>query len=870
MEPQPPRIRLERLDPERFARLQAILDAAMDLPEDQVPAALDRLCSGDLELRADAAALLSADHALHASTATGEFLSGRSLDLGNLPASPALVEEGLEGKRAGPYRFLEEIGRGGMGRVYLAERADGQFEQTVAIKVLRRGLDTDELLRRFLQERQILARLEHANIARLLDGGATEDGRPFLAMERVVGTPITEWCDTRRASLDERLALFLSVCSAVQHAHRHLVVHRDLKPGNVHVTADGVPKLLDFGIARLLAGGGESKDGDPSHEALTRPESLPLTPAYAAPELLRGEPATTLTDVYGLGLILYELLAGRRAFEPRGRPVEQLHRDILGQAPTAPSRALAGTEREENARRRSTTTERLRHSLQGDLDAIVLTAIATEPARRYGSVEALAEDIRRYRDHLPVWARPPGRWYRFRKLARRHAGAVAAATTLLALLIAYAVTTAVMLERQHQERARAETAAKRAQRIQAFLADMLASAGPSRLGPGTEQLGSGSPDTRVRDVLDRAAERVEGELRDDPPVLAGVQHAIAETYFAMGAYKEAESHARAALAIRERLRDDHGVAETAIVLSQILERSTRYEEAIALAHRAADLDGAGFGTESVEYAVALQNEAAILRKGGKLAEATKGAEDALRIGRKLLPPDDPRMIEFLSTAAVTMGGGPNYAEAEPLYRDVLARVRRVYGDDHPRTATALVNLATSLSQQKRYAEAEPLRREAVAMRRRMLGAEHPSVGTALSDLGHTLREEGKLAEADSVLRESLALLTKVLGPEMRETLVAQSLLANLVLKEGKPREAERLHRQVLAARRRTLGPDHPLVATSLLSLSDALVAQGRSKETVPYVREALLLRERVLPAGHPDIEKTRARLADLEKSTASP
>jgi serine/threonine-protein kinase len=867
MESKPPRIRLDQLEPERFARLQAVLEETLDLPAEQVPAALDRLCGGDPELRADALSLLSADRELRASAGeTGEFLSSRGLGLETLPEPPDPTEENLEGKRAGPYRILHEIGRGGMGRVYTAERADGQFERTVAIKVLRRGLDTDELLGRFLRERQILARLEHANIARLLDGGATEDGRPFLAMERVEGMPITEWCDTRAAPLDQRLSLFLSVCSAVQHAHRHLVVHRDLKPGNVLVTSDGEPKLLDFGIARLLAG--HDTEGDPARAALTRPESLPLTPAYAAPEILRGEAASTVTDVYGLGLILYELLVGRRPFGQRGGSVEDLRSEVLNRAPTEPSKALIDSERAEAARRRSTTPDRLQHSLHGDLDAIVLTALATDPAERYGSVEALAEDIRRYLGHQPVLARRPSRWYRLRKLARRHAGAIAAGAAVLALLVAYAATTAIMLERQRQERARAEIAAKRALRIQKFLADMLGSAGPSRLGPGTEQLGSPSPDASVRDVLDRAARRAEEELRDDPPVLAGVQHSIAETYFALGLYTEAESHGRAALAIRERLGDDREVAETAIVLSQILERSTQYEEAIALARRAARIDSAAFGKESVEYAVALQNEAAILGKDGKQAEASKCIEEALRIGRAKLPPDDPRLIEILSSAAVNMGGAARYAEAEQLARDVLERVRRVYGDDHPRTATAMVNLATNLGQQKRHSQAEPYRRDVVAMRRRMLGAEHPSVGTALSDLGYTLREEGKLAEADSVLRESLALLTKVLGPEKRETLVAQSLLANLVLKEGRPQEAERLHRQVLAVRRRVLGPDHPLVGTSLLSLSDALVAQGRSNEALPYVREAVALRERVLPAGHPDIEKARERLAALEKTAA--
>jgi len=849
MEPTPHPLRLESLDREQFARLQGALEKVFDLSQEDSQKVLDTLLGGDPELRGLAEALLTADRALlESSDGMAAFLSsGVAADyLSNAGAES--LDRGLIGALVGPYRIDREIGRGGMGRVYRAERADGQFEQTVAIKVLKRGVDTDEVLRRFLRERQILAKLEHPNIARLLDGGATEDGRPFLAMEFVEGVSITEWCRERNVSLTERLDLFVSICAAVQYAHRHLVVHRDLKPGNVLVTKEGNPKLLDFGIARLL--GDETGSEEAQGNKLTRLDSLPLTPAYAAPEQLRGEDATTATDVYGLGMILYELLVGRRPYEVKGRSLEELRRQALERDPTSPSRA--------------SSVGRLRRALQGDLDAIVLTALATDPTRRYGSVEAYMEDLRRYRTHLPVRARRPSRIYRIRKLARRHAAAFAAGATLLALLVAYAGTTAVMLDRQRRERERAEIAARRAQRIQTFLTEMLTSAGPARLGEGTEQVGSSGPDPRVRDVLDRSADRAESELADDLPVLGAVEQAIGETYFALGVYDHAERHGRAAVSVRERLRDEAGVSESSGLLSQVLQRETRYDEALSRAKQVSSINLRLNGETSVGYALALQNESSILGSLGRSGEADERIAKAMRIGSRVFQPNDPRFIEILSSAAISKGRQRDPVSADSLYRDVLARVRHVYGMEHARTAMALSNLASNLLDLKRYAEAESVHREAFTMRRRLLGPEHPLVATSLTNIGYALREEGKFAEAESVLREALALRTRLLGPESRETLVSQSILANLLLRAGKPEEAEAIHRHVLVLRRRVLGPNHPLVATSLASLSDALLAQGKIREARSRLEEAIALREHILPPEHPDIAKAKARLASIQ------
>jgi serine/threonine protein kinase/tetratricopeptide (TPR) repeat protein len=403
------------LTPERWHRIDSILDAAFELPVDARDAYLERACSGDPELRSRVDALLAADRE------AGDFLAApliRPSAPGLEAADPSPAAAAAVGQRIGPYRVLRELGRGGMGAVYLAERADGQFEQRVALKLIRRGMASDEILRRFLRERQILARLQHSNIARLLDGGLTADGQPWFAMEHVEGVAIKRYADERRLTIDERVRLFVGICGAVRHAHEAGVVHRDLKPSNLLVTAAGEVKLLDFGIAKLL------EEGEEEGRASTRTGVRLMTPEYAAPEQIRGEPITPATDTYGLGVVLYELLTGHHPYRegPRDTPAEVEHR-ICHQEPPRPSSRVGHAEAVSRARR--TTPARLCRRLAGDLDNIVLRALEQEPARRYASVDALSEDLRRHLAGLPVRAKRATTVYRARKFGRRHRTGVA-------------------------------------------------------------------------------------------------------------------------------------------------------------------------------------------------------------------------------------------------------------------------------------------------------------------------------------------------------------------------------------------------------------------------------------------------------------
>ena len=451
----------------RCAEADVLFDQALDLPPEERSAFLNAACDGDAVLRQTVETLLFHAEADEVRAGFPEgFLEKKPLGLDGLLRQVAEgleeeLEDPLKGQRIGPYRITDEVGRGGMGVVYRAERIEGPFSQQVAIKVLPRGRDTAALLRRFEQEQRVLALLDHPHIARLLDGGLTEGGRPYFVMEYVDGEPLDAYCDRHRLSIGKRLRLFLAVCEAVQYAHQNLVVHRDLKPSNILVAAPteegGQPalasrglqvKLLDFGIAKLLSGEGASGPG----EILTRTGERLLTPEYAAPEQIRGEAVTTATDVYGLGVLLYELLTGQRPCHTTGRSRYEVEQAVCKTEPTRPSVAVtrpvvetgAATHGEPSpeavGRARRLRVDQLQRTLRGDLDAICLKALRKEPEARYASVEALADDLRRYATGLPVQARRGSVGYRARKFVRRHRWGVAAAAVFVLLLAGYALT----------------------------------------------------------------------------------------------------------------------------------------------------------------------------------------------------------------------------------------------------------------------------------------------------------------------------------------------------------------------------------------------------------------------------------------------
>jgi serine/threonine-protein kinase len=503
---------------DRMRRVDELLDAALTREPAQWSALLDERCSGDPELRREVEAML-----VHVDTARRLLDSPPGAVAAAIVGSEATartdVPDQHAGERVGHYRLVHEVGRGGMSRVYLAERADGQFEQRVAVELLRPGLDSDLDLVRFRAERQILASVSHPNISRLLDGGLTDDGRPYLVMEYVEGVPIDEYCSTRGLGLSDKLTLFTTVVEATQYAHRSLVVHRDLKPSNVLITSDGVVKLLDFGLAKLL-----ERDAMPNARPTTRTGHRWMTPEYAAPEQIRGEPVTTLTDVYQLGVILYELLSGRLPFTGQGGNLHELEQAILEREPVPPS--VAGTNK----------------AVAGDLDAIVLKAIRKEPEHRYASAAALAEDIQRFLSGHPVRARSGTRGYRVRKFVRRHRASVAAGSlTAIALIAATGFSLAQMREARRQR----DVAVQEARRQQAMSDIQSVLAGDSR-----------GPDGRTLSIVERidlARAVLTQRFRTEPAIVVETLSDLSSRLYDVGLREdERRLLARAQAIARER------------------------------------------------------------------------------------------------------------------------------------------------------------------------------------------------------------------------------------------------------------------------------------------------------------------------------
>ncbi|MGE0554410.1 MAG: tetratricopeptide repeat protein [Gemmatimonadales bacterium] len=880
-----------------WRRLEPILDAALDLAPEARERFLDRACGQDAQLRS------AAGRWLRAAEETSELLRDSAADYAEpLLSSPALAA----GTKIGAYRVGKELGRGGMGAVYLAERDDPDLPLKVALKVLPPGLDSDpELTRRLTAERRILAGLEHPHIARLLDGGLLPSGSPWFAMELVGGEPLLAYCDARRLTVEERLRFFLQICEAVQHAHQNLVVHRDLKPSNVLVTRQGVVKLLDFGIAKLLG------PDQPSGAEVTRTLQRPLTPEYASPEQIRGEPPSTAADVYSLGVVLYELLTGQRPLRLAHLPPHEWGRAVLDLPPRPPSAVVEPGS--EAAPARGVSPERLRRRLRGDLDLIALTALRKEPERRYSSVERLAEDVRRHLDRLPIAARRDSWWYRAGKVVSRHPVVVGLAATLLLTLTAFVLTTLAQSGALRERTAQAE-------QVVEFLTGLFEASDPDASGGAT---------VTARQLLERGSRSLEQSLADNPTLRAemlrtvgvlhhrlgdypearrllerasvvldsvgarpldraGVEAGIASVLLDQGEFAAAESVARRVLTSRRRALDagDRRVTDAMTNLAAILERTSQadeadslYARALAIERRRGDqsavagtlgnlgvfrlargdpaeatklleeavaIDRALHGEEHTRTATDLQNLAAALSQAAAFDSAERLLERVVEIRERLLGPDHPLVANALALLAGAVGGRGRLDSAATLERRVLELRRAALGEAHPKVAEAWNSLAVGAYRRSRYQEAAAHIERAVAIWRGTLGESHPTFLTGFNNLGAIRRAAGDLAGAEPVLREALALRRRVLGDDHQD--VAQTLnnLGQLLDAAGRPTEA--LDALVEAERiyRARLGSSHVRVADVLVNRGKLLCETGREVAGEEATREAVALRRAAL------------------------
>jgi serine/threonine protein kinase len=767
----------------------AIVEAARLLADAETRAAfLDAACRGNSDLRQRLETLLADVDAADA------FFEPRQPPIGNEPPAPQPPPADSAGERIGPYKLLEKIGEGGFGVVYMAEQ-EQPMRRRVALKVIKPGMDTKQVIARFEAERQALAMMEHPNIARVYDGGSTESGRPYFVLELVRGIPITEFCDRNRLNFEERLKLFVSVCQAVQHAHQKGIIHRDLKPTNVLVTLDSgepVAKVIDFGVAKAL------------HQRLTEKTlftgfaQMIGTPAYMSPEQaeMSQRDVDTRSDIYSLGVLLYELLTGCQPHpEKRLRNAgwAEMQRIISEEMPPKPSTRLSTMLEEERTsllEKRREDPKRIGKVLRQELDWIVMKTLEKNPARRYETANGLAMDIRRYLEGRPIEAAPPSWSYLFSKLARKHKKTFAMAAVVVIVLLGASIFSTYQAVRATRAEKFAESEGARSAQVARVMKDMLNGVGPSvALGRDTKLL---------REILDKTVPRLK-RLKRHPAVEAELRSTLGSVYSDLGEYAQAEAMHREALAIRRNLHKSDEHREVATSLH-------------ALAWTLFNLD--------------------------RIGEAEVTFRQALSIWSKLLPHDHPRVADSLNGLARTLAYKPTLDESERLYRQALVIRKKAWGTEHLDIAKSLHGLGLVLQKQGKFEESAQVLEEAVAMRRKLLG-EHPGVAATLHILGTTLENQGKYQEAEAARREAVALRTKLLSEDHPTVMESILSLERSLLEQDKQSEADEWHDMAVTIKDKAVSAaPASRSASSLRKLAGALRSQGRFEQAKSVYLEA--------------------------------
>jgi serine/threonine protein kinase/tetratricopeptide (TPR) repeat protein len=825
---------------------ELIFFAAMerDSPE-QRARYVEEACAGDAALRARVERLLAAQPKV------GSFLESPSVadlaDLADLAAVEDVVDASAPGAAAserpgtaiGPYKLLQQIGEGGFGTVYMAEQ-EHPVRRRVALKIIKPGMDTKQVIARFEAERQALAMMEHAGIARVFDAGATANGRPYFVMELVRGEPITEFCDKNILSIPRRLELFAQVCHAVQHAHQKGLIHRDLKPSNVMVSMQDdrpVAKVIDFGIAKATQARLTEKT------LFTEFKQLIGTPQYMSPEQAGGDlDIDTRSDVYSLGVLLYELLTGTTPFtakELRSKAYAEIRRIICEVEPPRPSTRLShNTDTLASvAAHRQTEPRKLSASVRGELDWIVMKCLEKDRGRRYESASGLAIDVQRHLHNEPVAAGPPSRLYRVRKFVRRNRAAVIGAALITLLLIGGITGTTIGLVEARKQRDQSQRQAEEARRqtavaeaVSKFQSDMLSSADPSKA--------LGDKVTVLQAVSAAEKELDAGKLKDQPVVEAKVRDTIGNTLRDLGRFDLAEPNLRKGLELRIRSLPpgSRPIAQSMENLALVLHWQRKFAESESMHREALRIFRALDPPDEENVATALNNLAWLMAAQGNYAEEEKLVREALAIYRKILPPDHAFIPLGLNNVAHALIMQGKLAEAKPVALEALSAVRKSLPAGHPNIGGALTAVAGVLGRQDRDAEAEPYSREALEIFRRSLPPDHPNVATAANSLGLTLRAQGKLAEAEPLLREAAEIRRKSLPDSDPDTANSLHNLALVLSEQGKHAEAEPVFADAIAAARRAAGDESLVLGYIRLGHGNAL---ARAKRYADAERELL-------------------------------
>ncbi len=818
------------MTPEDWQRVKHCFNQALSLPPAERGAYLEAACGDEPELLQTVQRLLQQDQ-----TRSDPLQQALSSELEDYLEARFAIRPG---QRLGAYRLIRPIGEGGMGIVYLAERCDDSFLQQVAIKLLHHHGINRETLQRFSVERQILADLSHPGIARLLDGGHSEQGLPFLVMEYIEGETLTDYCNRHRIGIGQRLRLFEQVCEAVEFAHRHLIVHRDIKPSNILVDEDGNIKLLDFGIAKLLQG--STSGGSVTTGSQTRTELRLLTPENAAPEQVTGESVTTATDVYALGNLLYQLLCESPLFDLEDCNRFEMERLICEQLPLRPS--LRITDRHSLAGDRPGSASRLRRQIEGDLDTIALKALQKDPQRRYPDVTRLREDIQRHREHFPILARPDSLTYRARRFLRRQRIPAALVTVLLLSSFGFLLTLLLQSRELERQTRSAELEAASARQASNFLVGVFEAADPS--------LHAGQPAT-AEDLLNSGEQKIE-ELGDQPALQAVMLKTLGRVFQRLGDYDKARQLQQRAYELYLRLPDTDArtradmlatLADLQYELGDYAASEDGYRRSIRLFQQSDPVD-----EEALHWAYS--GLSAVLGETGQLEEAITLDRQVLAWKLKRHDPRSLEAAEAFNRLGHSLRRSGRLEEAAGLLRKGLAAMRASRGNIHLDTAHSLNQLARTLDLLGQQQEALKLAREGLAIRRQIHRNPHPEVVASIGNVANILSGMKRLDEAIALRREGLELLIPLFGEDHAYVLAFRSSLGTLLRKSNRPDEARAQYRLALAIARRSTEADSPATAFPLTGLGLIDLDAGKPEQARERLQEAYDLRRRLLPADN--------------------
>ena len=839
-----------------WERISDLFAEALDLDAEARAEFLTRIEQEDAAAAAEVRSLLEAHERDGVVDHVPQDLMAEALS--ELPPEQRVEE------RVGAFKVVRTLGTGGMGAVFLGERTDADFRQQVALKLVRRGFDSPELRDRFLRERRILARLEHPNVARLVDGGVTDEGVPYFAMEFVDGVPLHRFTDEKRLTIEERLELFLQVCAGVEHAHRQLVVHRDLKPANVFVTGDGNVKLLDFGVAKLL----ESDDA----RDVTRRTQRWLTPEYASPEQIRGEPVTTACDIYALGVLLYELLTGHRPYGLARVAPHEINSVILEREPERPSTAVSKTETlitgdgdtrqvspQAVASARRLAPDRLRRRLAGDLDTIVLKAMHKEPSRRYGTVAQLAEDIGNHLAGRPVSAQPDSWTYRTGRFLKRNRVPVALGSVAVLALLMGLVGTLTQARRASEQAAQAAAERDRSELVSNLMLDMFRLGDPGYVEGAT---------VTAREVLDRGTARIQVDFADEPVLQADLLTEVGQIYDNLGLFEEAAEHFERALELRRQSLGEEAplTAASYTRLAHVRSDQGRAEESVALAATAVGILSAVERTDAIRGALAeaLSAEGLGFAILGQSDSAAVRFTDAVSLMEQAEDPDETAIAHTLYQWAGAAHGRGEFQQSDSLYQQTIERYQRAGLEMHPDVSTSLQNLGTIRTFMGQAAEAEELLRRALEMRRSLYGDYHPSTAETLTGLASTLAFLERYDEAVSVGEEALIVADSVWGRGHISAANTRLVLGGIIVDRGGDPRALELLQEAGEVLGREFGPGNPRTISNELNIAQYYLSVARNDEARAHFLRTLATVDRELGpdhAYHAFIEIELARLA---------